>query len=83
MGPNKTNYLNLSSNVYAALGPQVSSEIIITNVNTALAFSAGSYSQSANAASGSAAIAIVRQGNPNSYVAVNVYTGTNGSAVPG
>ena len=83
VGGNTTVNLNLSDSTYAGIGPQVNSVLIITNANTALAFSAGAYQQSADAASGSAAIAIVRQGNPNSTVSVTVYTGTNGTATPG
>src|SRR5208283_3977068 len=83
VGGNRTVNLNLSDSTYAGIGPQVNSVLIITNVNTALAFSAGSYRQSADASSGSAAIPIVRQGNPNNTVSVTVYTGTNGTAVPG
>jgi uncharacterized delta-60 repeat protein/uncharacterized repeat protein (TIGR01451 family) len=83
VGGNMSVNLNLTNSTYAGIGPQVNSVLIITNVNTALAFSAESYRQSADAPSGSAAIPIVRQGNPNSTVAVTVYTGTNGTAMPG
>lgn len=83
VGGNTTVNLNLANSAFASLGPQVSAQLIITNVNTALAFSASGYGQSANAPSGYASIPIVRQGNPNSTVAVTVSTGTNGTAVAG
>jgi uncharacterized repeat protein (TIGR01451 family)/uncharacterized delta-60 repeat protein len=82
VGGDPTVNLNLSDSVYAAIGPQTSAQLIITNVNTAVAFSAGSYGQSANASSGVAAIPVVRLGNSNNTVAVTVYTGSNGTATP-
>ena len=74
--------LNLTNSTYATIGPLTAAELIITNVNTALAFSGSSYRQSADAPGGSAVIPIVRQGNPNNTVAVTVYTGANGTATP-
>ena len=83
VGGNTTVNLNLANSTFASLGPQVTAQLIITNVNTALAFSTEAYGQSANASSGYASIPIVRLGNPNDTVSVTVYTGTNGTAVPG
>ena len=74
--------LNLSNPTNATIGPQASAMLIITNVNSAVRFSAQSYSQSANAPSGEAVIPIVRIGNPNTTVGITVFTGTNGSASP-
>jgi uncharacterized delta-60 repeat protein/uncharacterized repeat protein (TIGR01451 family) len=62
------------------IGPQVSATLIITNVNAGVEFSAQGYRQTATA--GSVAIPVVRVGNPNSTVAITIYTGTNGTAVP-
>jgi uncharacterized repeat protein (TIGR01451 family)/uncharacterized delta-60 repeat protein len=62
------------------IGPQVNATLIITNVNTGLEFSAQGYRESAG--SGSAAIEIVRVGNPNTQASVTAYTGTNGTAAP-
>jgi uncharacterized repeat protein (TIGR01451 family)/uncharacterized delta-60 repeat protein len=74
--------LNLTNAVYAGLGQQSSAQLIITNINAAVAFSANSYRQSADASTGQAAIPIVRIGNPNDTFTVVVYTGTNGTATP-
>jgi uncharacterized repeat protein (TIGR01451 family)/uncharacterized delta-60 repeat protein len=82
VGPNAIVNLNLTNAVYAGIGPQASASLIITNINSAVAFSAGSYRQSANASTGTAAIPVVRIGNPNNTVSVTVYTGTNGTATP-
>jgi uncharacterized repeat protein (TIGR01451 family)/uncharacterized delta-60 repeat protein len=82
VGSNRTVNLTLSSPVLAGLGVQSTAVLIITNVNSAVSFSAQTYNQSANAPGGSAIIPIVRIGNPNSTVSVTVYTGTNGSATP-
>jgi uncharacterized repeat protein (TIGR01451 family)/uncharacterized delta-60 repeat protein len=75
--------VNLSEPVGASLGLQPAAEVIITNANTAVAFSSQSYRQSENVAGGAAVIPIVRVGNPYSTITVTVYTGTNGSATPG
>ena len=64
-----------------SIGPQATALLIITNVNAGVAFSALGYRQTAEA--GSAVIPIVRIGNPNTTVSVTVFTGTNGTAVPG
>jgi uncharacterized delta-60 repeat protein/uncharacterized repeat protein (TIGR01451 family) len=74
--------LNLTNVEFAGIGPQAGANLVITNVNTGVAFSAVSYRQSASAPSGEAEIPIVRLGNPNSTFTVNVYTGTSGTATP-
>ena len=82
VAPNAVVNLNLTNVVYAGIGPQASAALVITNDNSAVAFSAGSYRQSANASTGYASIPIVRIGNPNNTVLVTVYTGGNGTATP-
>ncbi len=73
----------MSNPVGATLGLQPAAEVVITNANSAVSFSAQSYRQSENVPGGAAVIPIVRIGNPFSTVTVTVYTGTNGSAAPG
>lgn len=68
--------LNLANSTNAAIGPQSTAILVITNINTAVAFSAPSYRQTADASSGYADIPVVRIGNPNSTFSVTVYTGT-------
>jgi uncharacterized repeat protein (TIGR01451 family)/uncharacterized delta-60 repeat protein len=80
VGSNAIVYLNLSNPVGGQLGSQPSAELIITNVNTAVEFSASTYRQTAN--SGSAIIPVIRIGDTNTTVAITVYTGTNGTATP-
>jgi uncharacterized delta-60 repeat protein/uncharacterized repeat protein (TIGR01451 family) len=84
LAPNLEVGLELASgpSTNTTIGPQVSAVLIITNVNTGVEFSAQAYRQSADAPSGSAAIPVVRVGNPNTTVTVTVYTGTNGTAGP-
>jgi uncharacterized repeat protein (TIGR01451 family)/uncharacterized delta-60 repeat protein len=86
VAPNAVVNLNLTNAVNVAIGPQTTALLIITNVNTAVEFSADSYRQSANASIGYADIPIVRIGNPNSTFSVTVFTGTyagtNGAATP-
>ncbi|MGA2749443.1 MAG: Calx-beta domain-containing protein [Verrucomicrobiota bacterium] len=82
VGPDLSVNLDLTNSVYAGIGPRASAMLIITNVNSAVSFSANSYRQSASVPSGYAAIPVVREGNPNNTVYVTVYTGTNGTAVP-
>ena len=78
--------LNLTNGANVGIGPQASAELVITNIHSALEFSATSYRQSANAAVGYADIQVVRTGNPNSSVSVTVFTGTyngtNAAAAP-
>jgi uncharacterized delta-60 repeat protein/uncharacterized repeat protein (TIGR01451 family) len=62
------------------IGPAVSATLIITNNNDGLEFGAQGFNQTSSA--GTVAIPIVRVGNTNLTVSVNVYTGTNGSATP-
>ncbi len=76
VAPNAIVGLNLGNGTNVAIGPQANAILVITNVNTALAFSAVSYRQSANAPIGYADIPIVRIGNPNNTVAVTVFTST-------
>jgi uncharacterized repeat protein (TIGR01451 family)/uncharacterized delta-60 repeat protein len=83
VAPNAVVNLNLTNAAYAGIGPQSSAILIITNVNTAVAYSAQSYRQSANAATGEALIPVVRIGNPNSAFTVTAYTGGSGTATPG
>jgi len=86
VAPNAVVNLILTNATNVAIGPQSSAILVITNVNTALAFSAATYRQSANAAIGFADIQVVRTGNPNSSCSVTVYTGTfagSAAAVPG
>ncbi|HEX3720204.1 MAG TPA: Calx-beta domain-containing protein [Verrucomicrobiae bacterium] len=83
VGPDAIVNLDLTNALYAGIGPTASAELIITNVNTALEFSANSYRQSADAPSGSAAIPIVLAGNSNNYTSVTVYTTNGGTAAPG
>jgi uncharacterized delta-60 repeat protein/uncharacterized repeat protein (TIGR01451 family) len=86
VAPNAVVGLNLTNATNAAIGPQASAVLIITNVNTAVAFSAASYRQSANAAIGYADIPVVRIGDPNTSFTVTAFTGTYagaGAATPG
>lgn len=83
VGGNLTVNLALTNVVYAGLGPQPVATLVISNSSTGLGFASGEFRQSADVASGAAAIPVVRTGNPESTVAVTVYTGTNGSATPG
>ena len=82
VGPDAIVGLNLTNALYAGIGPTASAELIITNVNTAVEFSANGYRQSADAPSGTAAIPIVIVGNTNNTVAVTVYTTNGGTATP-
>ncbi len=86
VGSNKNVNLNLSdaspTNAGIGIGPIASAILYITNVNSAVSFSAPSYGQSESASSGNASIPVVRIGNPNSTVGVTVYTGTSGTATP-
>ena len=59
---NPTNAVNPSNSV---IGVQASAILIITNVNTGVAFSAPTYVDSANVPGGYAIIPIVRVGDPN------------------
>jgi uncharacterized delta-60 repeat protein/uncharacterized repeat protein (TIGR01451 family) len=79
---NKILNLNLSSPLYAGIGVQASSELIITNINTAINFSAQSYSFDANVPGGNAIIPVERIGDTNTVASITVYTGTNGNATP-
>jgi uncharacterized repeat protein (TIGR01451 family)/uncharacterized delta-60 repeat protein len=63
-----------------AFGPQPTAQLVITNSNSGVSFSAPSYRQSANAASGVAIIPVIRTGDPFNAVTVTVVTTTNGSA---
>jgi uncharacterized delta-60 repeat protein/uncharacterized repeat protein (TIGR01451 family) len=83
VGSNKFFNVNLSKPIAAALGLQSAAEVIITNANSALEFSAQNYRQSENIAGGAAVIPIVRIGSPYNTVTVTVSTGTNGTATPG
>jgi uncharacterized repeat protein (TIGR01451 family)/uncharacterized delta-60 repeat protein len=82
VGSNSFFNVSLSDPVGATLGLQPAAEVIITNANTAVAFSSAIYRQSENVVGGSAVIPIVRIGDPYSTISVTVYTGTNGSATP-
>jgi uncharacterized repeat protein (TIGR01451 family) len=79
---NKFFNVNLSDPVAASLGYQTSSEVIITNANSAVSFSSANYRQSEDAPGGAAVIPVVRLGNPVTTLTVTAYTGTNGSAGP-
>jgi uncharacterized repeat protein (TIGR01451 family)/uncharacterized delta-60 repeat protein len=82
VGSNKIVNLSLSNPVNANIGAQASAILVITNVNSAVSFSAQAYRQAADAPGGNAIISVVRIGYPNSTVGVTVYTGTNGTATP-
>jgi uncharacterized delta-60 repeat protein len=79
---NKFLNLSLSNPTNTIIGPQASAILIITNVNTAVQFSATSYRDSANVPSGYASIPVVRTGNLSGTATVMVSTGTSGSATP-
>ena len=83
VGSNKFFNVQLSNPVGASLGLQAAAEVVITNANSAVAFSAQSYRQSETVSGGAAVIPVVRIGNPFNTVTVTAYTGTNGSAAPG
>ncbi len=87
VAPDAVVNLNLTNATNVAIGPQSSAILVITNVNTAVSFSAATYRQSANASIGYADIQVVRTGNPNSTFSVTVstgtYSGTNAAAVAG
>jgi uncharacterized repeat protein (TIGR01451 family)/uncharacterized delta-60 repeat protein len=80
LGSNKVVNLTLSNPTNGGLGAQSTAQLIITNVNAEVSFSAETYIQSANQSN--AIIPIVRTGFADSVVSVWVYTGTNGSATP-
>ena len=82
VGINKSVNLILSNPTNAGIGQQGAANLIITNVNSEVNFTAQTYNQSADAPGSNAIISVVRIGNPNSTVAVTVYTGTNGTATP-
>jgi uncharacterized repeat protein (TIGR01451 family)/uncharacterized delta-60 repeat protein len=83
VGSNKNVNLNLSNpSTNAYLGSIASATLYITNVNSAVSFSAPTYAQNANVAGGNEIITVVRIGDPNSTVGITVYTGTNGTATP-
>jgi uncharacterized repeat protein (TIGR01451 family) len=82
VGSNKSVNLNLSDEVGALAGNQTTAILVITNVNSAVSFSAPTYRQTANAPGGNAIISVVRIGNSNSTVGVTVYTGATGTATP-
>jgi uncharacterized repeat protein (TIGR01451 family)/uncharacterized delta-60 repeat protein len=75
-------YLNFSNAINASIGTIPVARLYITNVNSAVAFSAASYNQAGNSQSQEANITLVRLGYVNSDVGVWVYTGTNGTAIP-
>ena len=83
VGSNKFFNVQLSNPSGATLGLQAAAEVLITNANSAVAFSAQSYRQSENAPGGAAIIPVVRIGAPIGTLTVTVFTGTNGSATPG
>lgn len=83
IGPNKSFTLNLASPSNAVIGSQIPfATVTITNVNTAVSFSAPTYRQTANAPSGNAVIPVYRLGDTNTVFSITVYTGTNGTATP-
>jgi uncharacterized delta-60 repeat protein/uncharacterized repeat protein (TIGR01451 family) len=83
VGPDKSVNLNLSNPVAATLGSQPTAQLVITNVNAAVAFSAASYRQAENIPGGNALIPVVRVGSQLGTFTVTVYTGSNGTAIPG
>lgn len=82
VGSNTFLNLNLSNPTNTVIGLQASATLIITNLNTAVEFSAPTYRDSANVPGGYAIIPVQRIGDPNTTLAVTVYTGTLGSAIP-
>ena len=75
VGSNKYFNVQLSNPFGASLGLQSGAEVIITNANSAVAFSSQSYRQSENVPGGAAVIPIVRLGNPIGTLIVTVFTG--------
>jgi uncharacterized delta-60 repeat protein/uncharacterized repeat protein (TIGR01451 family) len=67
----------------ALLGLQPEATLVILNDNSAVQFSAATYSRNENAPDGRATISVVRYGSVLNTVAVNFATTTNGTARPG
>jgi uncharacterized delta-60 repeat protein len=82
VGPDKTVNLSLSNPIAASLGGESSAELVITNVNAGVAFSAPSYRVEENILGGKVYIPVVRVGSMVGTMTVAVYTGTNGTAIP-
>ena len=67
----------------ATSGPQPTATLVINNDESQVGFSSAFYSVSEGSVSGKATISVTRSGNTNSFVSVNYFTTTNGTATDG